>query len=63
MSAPFSPKRSEVAGQSFTTLERYWKDPKFAAECEAEGRRLNAASMAKIDAGIAAYRARRGLPS
>lgn len=57
MTAPFSTPRRELASQSFDQIERYWSDPAFAAEADAEGKRLNDASMAALDAGIAKYRA------
>ncbi len=58
MSAPFSTPRREVATQSFDQIQRYWNDPAFAAEADTEGKRLNDASMAAMDAGIARYRAK-----
>lgn len=59
MSAHFSTPRREMAKQSFDNIIRYNSDPVFAAQCAEEGERLNAASMAKMDAGIARYRAKR----
>ena len=59
MSAPFSTPRRELAEQSFEQIERYWNEPAFAAECDAEGKRLNDASMSAMDAGIARHRAKR----
>ena len=59
MSGPFSQSRRELALQSFEQIERYWNDPAFATEIDAEGKRLNDASMSAIDAGIAKYRAKK----
>ena len=59
MSAHFSTPRRAVAAQSFDQIQRYWNDPAFAAEADAEGKRLNDASMSAMDAGIARYRAQR----
>lgn len=58
MSAPFSTPRRELASQSFAQIERYWNDPAFAAEADAEGKRLNDASMNAMDAAIARFRAK-----
>jgi hypothetical protein len=59
MSAPFSPSRRAIRRQSFDTITRYWNDPAFAAAQDAEGQRLNAQSMAAMDAGIAKHRRER----
>jgi hypothetical protein len=59
MSAHFSTPRREIAHLSFDNLQRYWNDPAFAAQANAEAKRLNDASVAKMDAGIARYRAKR----
>jgi hypothetical protein len=49
----------ELREQQFPILTRYWNDPVFAAEADAEGKRLNAQSMAAMDAGIAKHRRER----
>jgi hypothetical protein len=59
MSAHFSTPRREIAWQSFDNLQRYWNDPAFVAQANAEAKRCHDASMAKMDAGIARYRAKR----
>ena len=59
MSAHFSTPRREIAHLSFDNLQRYWNDPAFAAQANAEAKRCHDASMAKMDAGIARYRANR----
>lgn len=59
MSGPFSQSRRELALQSFEQIERYWNDPAFATEIDAEGKRLNDASMSAMDAAIARYHAKR----
>lgn len=57
MSAPFSTPRRELASKSFRQLTECWNNPSYAAQVEAEGKRLNDASMTAMDAGIARYRA------
>ena len=59
MSAPFSPSRRDIREQSFDQITRYWNDPAYAAECDAEGQRLNAASMARMDRALAKHRRER----
>lgn len=59
MTTPFSTPRRELASKSFSQLEAYWNDPSYAAQVDAEGKRLNDASMSKMDAALAKYRAER----
>lgn len=50
---PFATPQRDLREQSFPILNRYWSDPAYAAECDAEAKRLNAESMAAMDRAIA----------
>jgi hypothetical protein len=47
-----------VTDSSFPMLNRYWTDPAYRRRMDAEAAHANELSMAAMDRGIAAYRAR-----
>ncbi len=51
----FATPHRELREQQFPMLNRYWSDPAYAAECDAEAVRLNAESMAMMDRAIAKH--------
>jgi len=52
------PNHAPVTDSSFPMLNRYWTDPAYRRRMDAEAAHANELSMAAMDRGIAAYRAR-----